>query len=230
MFAVAFAAMALLVAYSPDVWGTEKPMDMAFVNASNASTSFPPHDPWMAGEDLNYYYLGHLAMAIVIKVVGAAPDVGYNLAFALLAALCGDRRVHARAARCGRPRGRGWPASAAARWRSASRRSSCASCSATSRACASGSTRPTRPATTTGSRRRAWSRGRSTSSRGSRSCSATCTRTCSRCRSPSLALAFALQVALAGPRGDAVLRGVAEALAAGLAVGALYAVNSWSYP
>ena len=61
VFAVAFAAMALLVAYSPDVWGTEKPMDMAFVNAANASTSFPPHDPWMAGEDLNYYYLGHLA-------------------------------------------------------------------------------------------------------------------------------------------------------------------------
>jgi YYY domain-containing protein len=87
VFAVAFAAMALLVAYSPDVWGTEKPMDMAFVNASNASTSFPPHDPWMAGEELNYYYLGHLAMAIVIKVVGTAPDEGYNLAVALLAAL-----------------------------------------------------------------------------------------------------------------------------------------------
>ena len=41
----------------------------------------------MAGEELNYYYLGHLAMAIVIKVVGTAPDEGYNLAFALLAAL-----------------------------------------------------------------------------------------------------------------------------------------------
>jgi len=50
VFAVAFAAMALLVAYSPDVWGTEKPMDMAFVSASNASDSFPPHDPWMSGE------------------------------------------------------------------------------------------------------------------------------------------------------------------------------------
>src|SRR5918999_1058305 len=87
VFAVAFAAMALLVAYSPDVWGTEKPMDMAFVNAANASTSFPPHDPWMAGEELNYYYLGHVAMAIVIRVVGTSPDEGYNLAFALLAAL-----------------------------------------------------------------------------------------------------------------------------------------------
>ena len=45
-----------------------------------------------------------------------------------------------------------------------------------------------------------------------------------------LALAFALQVALDGPRGDLALRAVAEALTAGLAVGALYAINSWSYP
>ena len=36
-------------------------MDMAFVAAVNASRSFPPHDPWMAGEELNYYYFGHLA-------------------------------------------------------------------------------------------------------------------------------------------------------------------------
>src|SRR5919109_1292052 len=49
---VVVAAVALLVAYSPDVWGTERPMDMAFVNAINASSSFPPHDPWMSGEDL----------------------------------------------------------------------------------------------------------------------------------------------------------------------------------
>jgi YYY domain-containing protein len=45
-----------------------------------------------------------------------------------------------------------------------------------------------------------------------------------------LAIAFAMQVALHGPRGDLLWRGVAEALAAALAVGALYAINSWSYP
>ena len=45
-----------------------------------------------------------------------------------------------------------------------------------------------------------------------------------------LALAFALQVALRGPRGDAGVARGAEALAAALAVGALYAINSWSYP
>jgi YYY domain-containing protein len=80
---LAFAAMALLVAYSPDVWQTEKPMDMAFINAAGDARTFPPEDPWMAGEDLNYYYLGHLMAAGVVKLAGVAPDVGYNLAVAM---------------------------------------------------------------------------------------------------------------------------------------------------
>jgi YYY domain-containing protein len=87
VFAVAFAAMALLVAFSPDVWGTEKPMDMAFLNAANRADTFPPEDPWLAGADLNYYYLGHLAMGVLVKLTAVAPDHGYNLAVAALFAL-----------------------------------------------------------------------------------------------------------------------------------------------
>src|SRR3954451_21636079 len=84
---VAFAAMALLVAYSPDVWQTEKPMDMAFLNAAGDARTFPPEDPWMAGQDLNYYYLGHLMAAGLVRLSGVAPDVGYNLAVATFFAL-----------------------------------------------------------------------------------------------------------------------------------------------
>src|SRR3954466_2861385 len=84
---VAFAVMALLVAYSPDVWQTEKPMDMAFVNAAGDAGTFPPEDPWMAGQDLNYYYLGHLMAAGLVRLSGVAPDVGYNLAVATFFAL-----------------------------------------------------------------------------------------------------------------------------------------------
>ena len=62
--------MALLVAYSPDVWQTEKPMDMAFINAAGNATHFPPEDPWMAGEDLNYYYFGHLMAAGLVRLSG----------------------------------------------------------------------------------------------------------------------------------------------------------------
>ena len=84
---VAFAGMALLVAYSPDVWNTEKPMDMAFVNAADDARFFPPADPWMAGEDLNYYYLGHLMAALLVRLTGVEPSVGYNLAVAAFFAL-----------------------------------------------------------------------------------------------------------------------------------------------
>src|SRR3954452_518807 len=79
---VAFAGMALLVAYSPDVWQTEKPMDMAFLNAAGHARHFPPPDPWMAGANLNYYYLGHLMASGLVRLSGVAPDVGYNLAVA----------------------------------------------------------------------------------------------------------------------------------------------------
>ena len=41
----------------------------------------------MAGEDLNYYYFGHLMAAGLVRLSGVAPDVGYNLAVAAFFAL-----------------------------------------------------------------------------------------------------------------------------------------------
>ena len=41
----------------------------------------------MAGEDLNYYYLGHLMASGLIRLSAVAPDVGYNLAVATFFAL-----------------------------------------------------------------------------------------------------------------------------------------------
>jgi YYY domain-containing protein len=229
VFAVSFAAMALLVAYSPDVWGTEKPMDMAFVNAANASTSFPPHDPWMSGEELNYYYLGHLAMGVVIKVVGTGPDEGYNLALALLAALSATAvfTLAGTVWAAARPRlgdVRGGPVfvgvtavvvcvvlgnlAGVREWLDAADPPADYDWFA-----------PSRVVEGTINEFPWFSFLLGDLHAHVLALPFTC-----------VALAFALQVALAGPRGDALLRGVAEALAAGLAVGVLYAVNSWSYP
>jgi YYY domain-containing protein len=229
VFAVAFAGMALLVAYSPDVWGTEKPMDMAFVNAANASTSFPPHDPWMAGEDLNYYYLGHLAMALVIKVVGTAPDEAYNLAFALLAALSATAvfTLAGTVWAAARPRltgVRGGPVlvgvtavvvcivlgnlAGVREWLDASKPPSDYDWFAPSRVIEGTINEFPWFSFLLGDLH----------------------AHVLALPFTAVALGFVLQIAIAGPRGDAVLRGVAEALAAGLAVGVLYAVNSWSYP
>ncbi len=62
-------------------------MDMAFVNAVNRSESFPPHDPWMSGESLNYYYFGHYVVALLIRATGIDPASGFNLGVALFYAL-----------------------------------------------------------------------------------------------------------------------------------------------
>src|SRR3954466_3080673 len=87
VFAVVYALGVLLAPLAPDVWNTEKPMDMAFINAINQSGSFPPHDPWMSGESSNYYYFGHVVLAWPIKLLEMPPEAGYLLSWGLLMAL-----------------------------------------------------------------------------------------------------------------------------------------------
>ncbi|HET6549293.1 MAG TPA: DUF2298 domain-containing protein [Solirubrobacter sp.] len=231
VFAVTYAAGALFASFAPDVWGTEKPMDMAFITALNASDHFPPHDPWMSGETLNYYYVGHLVLAWPIKLLGIRPDSGYLLCWGLLLGLTasavfaftGTLWAAARATLPGRlPRG--GPVAAGL--------------VGTALVAILGNLAGVRT----------WLDAENPPSdyqwfQPSRVIPDTINEF------PSfsfvlgdlhahvlalpftvLALAFALQVVLAGPRGDVLWRSVLEALAAGLSVGALYAINSWSYP
>ncbi len=83
LFVIGFVACALLRSYVPDVWQTEKPMDMAFINAINRSPWFPPHDPWLSGATINYYYYGHYIVAWLIRLTGVEPSQGFNLGLAL---------------------------------------------------------------------------------------------------------------------------------------------------
>ena len=88
VFLASFATLALVAAHAPAVWGTEKPMDMALINALVAGNGFPPLDPWLAGTDLDgYYYLGHWLAAVMLMSTGVEPTVGYNLALAAFFAL-----------------------------------------------------------------------------------------------------------------------------------------------
>ncbi len=87
LFVLAFLAAAALVAFDPTVWGTEKPMDMAIINATNLAGSYPPHDPWLSGFDLNYYYLGQLLVGLLLRLTDVEPSRGYNLALAAVFAL-----------------------------------------------------------------------------------------------------------------------------------------------
>jgi YYY domain-containing protein len=87
VFTAAFLIGLFVVSHRPDVWGTERPLDMALVNTVDASRHFPPLDPWLSGHDLNYYYFGQYLMAFVIRLAGVAPDEGYNVCVALVFAL-----------------------------------------------------------------------------------------------------------------------------------------------
>jgi YYY domain-containing protein len=82
---LSFAAFGLLVlvrAADPGIYGTEKPMEMAFINAILKSPTLPPQDPWLSGYSISYYYFGYLMVAMLTRVTGAQPGAAFNLALA----------------------------------------------------------------------------------------------------------------------------------------------------
>jgi len=70
--------------YTPEILGTEKPMEVAFLASSARTVEMPPPDPWFAGEPINYYYLGYLLHATIGRMSGVAPQTGFNLALATI--------------------------------------------------------------------------------------------------------------------------------------------------
>lgn len=84
---VAFVGYVGLRGYTPRITGTEKPMDIAFLSASARTTDLPPPDPWFAGEPINYYYLGYFVHGSVARMSGVPTWVAFNLALATTVAM-----------------------------------------------------------------------------------------------------------------------------------------------
>ena len=87
LFFVSFALWTAYRAYTPQLDHTEKPMELAFLNAIRRSATFPPHDPWLAGYPISYYYFGYVMAATLIKLSGVPSAVGFNVMIGLLFAL-----------------------------------------------------------------------------------------------------------------------------------------------
>ena len=85
LFSVLF--MVLMRGANPEIIGTEKPMELTFINGILKSTLFPPNDPWLSGYSISYYYFGYLIVSAIIKVIGTDSGVAFNLALVFWFAL-----------------------------------------------------------------------------------------------------------------------------------------------
>ncbi len=83
LFLLSFAFLALTRAAHPDLVGTEKPMELAFINAILRAPSFPPPDPWLSGYAISYYYFGYVIAALLACLSGIWGSVAHNLMTAL---------------------------------------------------------------------------------------------------------------------------------------------------
>jgi len=83
VFLAAFFGFTLFRSTSPAIVGTEKPMELAFLNAILRSERFPPHDPWLSGYSISYYYFGYVLVAMLTRLTGVSSSVGFNMAQAL---------------------------------------------------------------------------------------------------------------------------------------------------
>lgn len=86
LFLVAFLAYTWVRGFNPEILGTEKPMDMAFLTSAMRDTAMPPADPWLSGYGINYYYLGFVVMAAAGKITAVPGGVAFNLALATVVA------------------------------------------------------------------------------------------------------------------------------------------------
>ncbi len=81
LFLMAFVLWAAVRATQPQLAtaGGEKWMEIAFLNALQRSPSMPPHDPWLSGFAISYYYLGYHLLSMLTSLASVPATVAFTL-------------------------------------------------------------------------------------------------------------------------------------------------------
>lgn len=86
-FMLALTILCYFRGLDPLINGQEKFMDYGFIMSMLRNPNLPANDMWLAGYSINYYYFGQFIWALVIKLSGIAPEIGYNVAMTTTIAL-----------------------------------------------------------------------------------------------------------------------------------------------
>lgn len=84
LFILTFGLMAFFRSANPEILGTEKPMELMFINGIMNSPSFPPRDLWLSGYSISYYYFGYVMTAMIATFTGVPATMAFNLMLALI--------------------------------------------------------------------------------------------------------------------------------------------------
>ncbi|GJQ53278.1 MAG: hypothetical protein HKUEN02_21250 [Anaerolineaceae bacterium] len=87
LFLLAFALMAFIRSTSPEILGTEKPMELMMIQGIMNSPTFPPRDLWLSGYSISYYYFGYVMTSMLATMTGTPATAAFNLMIALIFAL-----------------------------------------------------------------------------------------------------------------------------------------------
>ena len=87
VFGAAYLAFAYFRAFNPEIAATEKPMEFMFLNSILSSATFPPHDAWLSGYAISYYYLGYVIVAALAKLGNIPSAYAFNLGLIMTFAL-----------------------------------------------------------------------------------------------------------------------------------------------
>ncbi len=90
VFLLGFILVITIRLAGPEVSGTEKPMEMMFINSILKSDTFPPHDGWLSGYSISYYYFGYIMAAVLVMLSGVSSSVGFNLMLAAVFGLAAE--------------------------------------------------------------------------------------------------------------------------------------------